>query len=214
MAPSYGDMLLRALIICTVLMVLSTQRSHAILKYSREDILLVNAQNKDLPAPTEVQDFINFLNSSHDNVKSSHGSHRKRGKRGGLLVKLRNRTTRKPPVPSIIMANIQSFWNKIDELFCRIRSQKDYRDCCVFSFSETWLTPSHPDSALQPHGFTLFRQDRDNRITGKSQGGGVCLLINNNWCTDVKVISNGCTPHIEYLTIKCRPFYMPRDLPL
>jgi hypothetical protein len=39
----------------------------------------------------------------------------------------------------------------------------------------------------------------------------VCFLVNNNWCTDVKVISAGCTPDLEHITIKCRPFYLPRE---
>ena len=32
-----------------------------------------------------------------------------------------------------------------------------------------------------------------------------------DWCTDVRIISRGCTPDLEYLTLKCRPFYMPRE---
>ena len=94
---------------------------------------------------------------------------------------------------------------------CRINNKVDYKKCSVFCFSETWLTPSHPDSSLQPPGFTVYRQDRDPAITKMHKGGGVCFLINNNWCTDIRIISSGCTPDMEYLTIKCRPFYLPRE---
>ena len=136
--------------------------------------------SKDQLPPREVQDFNDFFKISHGPRRTSHHKHkgrpRKRGKRGGLLVRLRKRTI-KPPVPSIIMANVQRLYNKTDELFCRIKCQKDFRDCCVFSFCETWLRPSHPDSAVQPDGFSLFRQDRDSKITGKSQGGGVCVCV-------------------------------------
>ena len=111
----------------------------------------------------------------------------------------------------MILTNVQRLYNKIEEIFSRIRTQKDFKDCCVFSFSETWLGPSHPDSAFQPPGFSIYRQDRDNEITGKSQGGGVCFLENNKWCSDVRIISSGCTPDLEHITIKCRPFYLPRE---
>ena len=106
---------------------------------------------------------------------------------------------------------MQRLYNKTDELFCRIATQRDFKECCVFSFSETWLKSSHPDSALQPPGFTIFRQDRDHSVTGKKQGGGVCFLVNNKWCTDVRIISSACTLDLEYITIKCRPFYLPRE---
>ena len=37
------------------------------------------------------------------------------------------------------------------------------------------------------------------------------FLVNKNWCCDTKVVSSGCTPDLEHLTIKCRPFYCPRE---
>ena len=73
------------------------------------------------------------------------------------------------------------------------------------------MKPSQPDSLVQPPGFTIFRQDRDHQATGKRQGGGVCFLVNDRWCTDVRIISQGCTADLEHLTIKCRPFYLPRE---
>ena len=77
---------------------------------------------------------------------------------------------------------------------------------------ETWLTPDYPDSALQPPGYAVYRYDRNSYITGKSRGGGVCFLINKNWCTDICMISQGSTPNLEFITIKCRPSYLPRDI--
>lgn len=40
----------------------------------------------------------------------------------------------------------------------------------------------------------------------------MCSLINNNCCTNVKVVSQGSTPGLEHITFKCRPFYLPREL--
>ncbi len=98
----------------------------------------------------------------------------------------------------------------MDELIYRVSNQNDYTNCCVFCFSDTWLKPSHPDFILQPPGFTIFRQDRDPVIT-KGKGGGVCFQFNNKWCTNVRIISSGCNPDVEYLTIKRKPFYLPRE---
>ncbi len=136
----------------------------------------------------------------------------KQGRRGGLLVRLRRHPTQ-PPIPSILLANMQSISNKLDELHCRINTQQDMRSCCVFCFSETWLTLDTPDSAIQPERFSVHRLDRSYEATGKAKGGGVCFLVNNSWCTEVEVISHSYSPALERLTIKCRPFYSPREFP-
>jgi len=39
----------------------------------------------------------------------------------------------------------------------------------------------------------------------------VCFMINQKWCNDSSVLSTLCTPHIKTLTIKCGPYYMPRE---
>ncbi|XP_027027375.1 uncharacterized protein LOC113659026 [Tachysurus fulvidraco] len=43
--------------------------------------------------------------------------------------------------------------------------------------------------------------------------GGVCLMVNNHWCdsTSIVPLSRSCTPNLELLTIKCRPFCLPRE---
>ncbi len=47
---------------------------------------------------------------------------RKRGKRAGVLVRLRSRAFR-PPLPTILLANVQSLDNKLCELRARISYQ-------------------------------------------------------------------------------------------
>ncbi|TWW53951.1 putative RNA-directed DNA polymerase from transposon BS [Takifugu flavidus] len=71
------------------------------------------------------------------------------------------------------------------------------------------LKKETPDSALLLEGFQLFRADRDLALSGERAGGGVCFYINSDWCTDVTVISQHCSPAVEYLFINCRPFYSP-----
>ncbi|KAI3364730.1 hypothetical protein L3Q82_000886 [Scortum barcoo] len=36
-------------------------------------------------------------------------------------------------------------------------------------------------------------------------------MVNNKWCSDVEIISTGCSPDLEHLMIRCRPYYLPRE---
>ena len=53
--------------------------------------------------------------------------------------------------------------------------------------------------------------DWNRDVTGKSRGSGVCFLICKNLCIDVPIISQEATFNLEFITIKCRPFYFPCD---
>ena len=76
--------------------------------------------------------------------------------------------------------------------------------------TETWLNPLIPDSVIEIAGYTVQRHDRTEN-SGKSRGGGVCMYINNSWCTDTAIVDSHCCPNLEYVTVKCRPFYLPRE---
>lgn len=111
---------------------------------------------------------------------------------------------------SILLANVQSFGNKLDELHSHISSQWVLRYCCVFCFIETWLTSNILDRAIQPNCFSMHKLGRLCETTGKVKGGRVCFLVNNLWCTNVEVT---CSLAMEHLTIKCGLFYLPREFP-
>lgn len=64
---------------------------------------------------------------------------RKRGKKGGVRVRLRKLRLNRIPLPSIVMANIQSLRNTIDELQATVRFQHAYKDACIMAFTESWL---------------------------------------------------------------------------
>ncbi len=64
-----------------------------------------------------------------------------RGRRAGIRYRLRKRA-HSPPLPSILLANVRSLENKMDDLRARISFQRDIRDCNIFGLTETWLTPS------------------------------------------------------------------------
>ena len=179
------------------------------MQYSRSDILLyrpVDIHPLSVPKgvnldkiPTEI-----LRNSNEDYKNSRRTKKRRRGKRGGKLVKLRRRN-RHPVLPCIFLSNVQRLSNKTEELRARSEIQRDYRDCHAFIYSETWLDASRPDSLVEPPGFSIYREDRNREVTGKTQGGGVCILVNNQWCSDTKVLSSSCSPDLESITVKCRP---------
>ena len=112
----------------------------------------------------------------------------------------------------MILSNVRSLRNKTDEFLCNLQTKRDYKDCCIFCFSETWLDATIPDSAVQRPGLTIYRRDRSRDETGKAWGGGVCILVNGRWATDVKILSKTCSVDIENFTIVCRPFYLPREV--
>ncbi len=135
-----------------------------------------------------------------------------RGKRAGIRYRLRNRA-HSPPLPSILLANVQSLDNKMDDLRARISFQRDIRDCNIICLTETWLTPTVPDTAVMPSdNFSVLRMDRTAEA-GKTKGGGVCFFINKKWCDprNISILSRSCSPHLEHLSIICRPFYLPRE---
>ncbi len=63
----------------------------------------------------------------------------KRGKRAGVLIRLRRRAFR-PPLPTILLANVQSLDKKLCELRACISYQRETRDCCVICLTETWMS--------------------------------------------------------------------------
>ncbi|CAL9695395.1 unnamed protein product [Knipowitschia caucasica] len=132
---------------------------------------------------------------------------RRRGSRGGRKRK------RRPYLPSIIMGNVRSISNKTEELTALVRHQREYRQCGLMCFSETWLCGNIPDSVVALEGFKLVRADRCAEGSGKSKGGGVAVYVNEQWCipTHVHVVQRTCTQDLELLAVSMRPRYLPRE---
>ena len=156
------------------------------------------------PDPRTVTLDFSFL---HD-PQLCHLRVRKRGKRGGVRLRMRRRKF-KLPLPSIVLGNAQSLGNKCDELSACCQHMHEFRDASLICFSETWLKEDHADPDIP--NFSVFRGDRSAEVTGKSRGGGVCVFVNNRWCTNTTVKENLCSPDIELLSISLRPFYLPRE---
>ncbi len=128
---------------------------------------------------------------------------RRRGKRAGVLVRLRRRALRPPP--TILLANVQSLDNNLCELRARNSYQRETRDCCVICLTETWMSAMVPDSAIELTEFSVHHSDRTKELTGKSRGGGVCFYINNSWCDEMNIhyIKSFCSPDLEFHMLLC-----------
>uniref|UniRef100_A0A1A8TY32 Endonuclease/exonuclease/phosphatase domain-containing protein n=1 Tax=Nothobranchius furzeri TaxID=105023 RepID=A0A1A8TY32_NOTFU len=138
---------------------------------------------------------------------------RKRGCRAGIKVKNRRRGY-KPVLPSVIIGNVRSLCNKVDELSACVRYDRMYRQSSLMCFSESWLSEKIPESHVKIDGFTLRRMDRDLSVTAKKQGGGVCTYVNERWChpSHVTVKERVCDENVELLVVSCRPYYLPREI--
>ncbi len=152
----------------------------------------------------------NELNNDHLNNRRRRRKHC--GRRAGLRNRLRERA-HSPPLPSILLANVQSLENIMDDLRARISFQRDIRDCNILCLTETWLTQTVPDTAVTPSdNFSVLRMDRTAEA-GKTKGGGVCFMINKKWCDprNISILSCSCSPYLEHLSIICHPFNLPRE---
>ena len=98
----------------------------------------------------------------------------------------------------------------MDELKACATYCYEYRDANLMCFSETWFKDTDTGYDTSIDGFTCERMDRTAE-SGKTTGGGVCVYINKNWCTNVNVKEQFCSPDIELLTVSLRPHYLPRE---
>ena len=70
---------------------------------------------------------------------------RRQGKKGGVKAKHDKRPYR-PFMPSVMTGNVRSLNNKIDELYSLSKFHLDYRQECIISLTDTWLTENTPST--------------------------------------------------------------------
>ena len=100
----------------------------------------------------------------------------------------------------------------MDEIRLSITNNRRIMDSNVMFFTETWLNNSCPDNAIELAGRHTHRADRLADDSGKTRGGGLCIYINNAWCMNSTTTESHCSPNAEFLMVKCRPYYLPREL--
>ena len=95
----------------------------------------------------------------------------------GYLMRLCWRVD-KSPLPSVLLENLQSRENKLDELCLRLPYQNALKNCNILCFSESWLNKDMVNINLA--GFSIHRLDRTTAAE-KLRWGGVWLFVKNNW---------------------------------
>ena len=153
------------------------------IQYSREFLLLFR-DRASMDHAAVVNSIPNYLRTKPK--KWTTRTKRKWGSKGGTRRRLR-RLKNELPLPVMLLINAQSLKAKTDELTANIRHLHEYRSACVMAIIETRLDNNITSSEVGPLGFSVFRTDRDPAITGKTRGGGVCLLIRDEWCRTVVV---------------------------
>lgn len=77
------------------------------------------------------------------------------------------------PLPSIILANMQSLQNKSDEVQGHVLYQHEFKEACILALTETCLGKADSDAGITLDGFGApFRIDRVAATTGKFREGG------------------------------------------
>lgn len=85
---------------------------------------------------------------------------------------------RLPPLPTVLLSNVQSIRNKMDDLEAWTKVKREIKETCILAFTEMWLSDSDWDEDLFLSGFgSPLRLDRSPEITGKRRGGGVCFFF-------------------------------------
>lgn len=199
-----------ALLLCFALLsVLYVRKTSCITSYSREELLhirRITPDNLELFAniPEDILDVNNTGSPPWGNTSST------KRRRTGVVSRFR-RWPYRPPLPALILSNVRSLKNKMDELLLLTQTDRNYSDCSAFCFTETWLDQSVPDEAVTPPGFTIFRADRSVKLSLKSKGGGISLMVNQRWCNNSTILHRHCSPDLEFISLKCRPYYPPRE---
>ena len=108
------------------------------------------------------QELLDFACKAWNSSGETKAKRRKRGKRGGIRLRFRKQHLDKIPLPSVSMGNVRSLRHKLDELQGIVCFPKDYKDCCVLAFTETWFTERDQDTELAIDGFGApLHLDRD-----------------------------------------------------
>ncbi|KAK0146238.1 RNA-directed DNA polymerase from mobile element jockey [Merluccius polli] len=197
---------------------LFVQNSFSLTSYTRQELLDIGSLNFDcfssnlrlspeLIRPTDATQATHPAGSARRRRKDGK---QRRGKRGGIRAKLKL-TPHRLSLPSLFLANVRSLVNKMDELRLRMTNSPRISNCNVTIFTETWLHNGTPDDAIKLAGYHTLRADRSADDSGKARGGGLCIYINKDWCTNSVIVGRHCSANLEFLMVKCRPFYLPRE---
>ncbi|XP_060734883.1 uncharacterized protein LOC132851920 [Tachysurus vachellii] len=113
-------------------------------------------------------------------------------------------------LPTITMSNVRSLPNKIRQIRNMMENAEFFASDLIF-FTETWLNNRSPQITLD--GYDSIRVDRNPVLTQKRRGGGMIMLVKEDWARDVKVEHIRNTPDYEVMVVSIIPHDHPQDAP-
>lgn len=119
--------------------------------------------------------------------------------RADVRQKIRKKIS-KHCTPAVIMNDIRSLANKMDELETLAWIQKEYKECSIMCFTETRPHKQIPDSHATLSGFHTV--GGDPTASGKNTGGGLSTPDGAIWN-----ILYLCSSAIKLIAIGLRPYY-------
>lgn len=123
-------------------------------------------------------------------------------------VKRKSRLKRNPEFPSILLSNVRSITNKIEELDILMRGKQIDVAC----LTETWLTNSSILSLDGYNAYILPRKSADEKKEEISHGGGVGLICRNDTPSRILDPPIPKSPELEVLWVWVRPRFLPRGV--
>ncbi len=88
-------------------------------------------------------------------------------------------------LPSLLLSNVRSLPNKLDEIQTRISSIKPN----IVILTESWLDDTYPDASITIDGYSIIRRDR------VTLGGGIICFLSNSF--ECKVLSSQDIPSLS-----------------
>ncbi|KAK3531197.1 hypothetical protein QTP70_015131 [Hemibagrus guttatus] len=176
--PSFCDFAVFILLISG----LFTQNSLALTSYTQQELLDIGVRHSDsfIADLQLIPEISRTLETTHPTRPGGSGRRRCRGckqrwgKHGGLRAKLKL-ILHRLSLPSIILANVRSLVNKMDEIRLHITQSKRLSDCNVMIFTETWLHGRVPDNAIELAGRHTLRADRSPDGSGGPEEHRGCV---------------------------------------
>ncbi|XP_034153092.1 uncharacterized protein LOC109615369 isoform X2 [Esox lucius] len=141
------------------------------IQYSREFLLFLHRTSvctvdSSAVIPTEILRLPDPYAGNWNQAHWTRPTARKRGRCGGVRQRLRRQGHMRIPLPTVILANVQSLRNKVDEHQANVKFLMEYSSACLLAFTETWLKEYDLKSDLDIDGFGVpYRLDRDSAVT-------------------------------------------------
>ncbi|KAK3554585.1 hypothetical protein QTP70_025537 [Hemibagrus guttatus] len=70
--------------------------------------------------------------------------------------------------------------------------------------SAPWIINWTTSDSSELHG-------KCSSVLAETCNGGLCVYINAEWCKNSVLVYSYCSSLVEFVTVRCRPFYLPRQ---